>query len=228
MSLRTAELCAKLAASLGVDDRHRLALAEGRPRSLSRLGDQRGAAWISRRWEGLPTVAIVSTIGRTCRAVIVGPKLLVRCLLLATLAAALAGCCCRRSATVYDPNYGQLVHDMCDAEVHPLPPVEAISPVIDALAGPHSVDDYVRVALATNPNVQAAQKKVEAAAYRVPQAASLDDPDVSAEGWPFFPNVPQTASGRMTADVNVSQKIPWYGKLRTKADAAESELNMSR
>ncbi len=146
-------------------------------------------------------------------------------LLIATLLIAAVGCC-HRPAQVYDPHYCELACDMWTAKIHPLPPVETVAPVVDPLAGPHSVDEYMAVALAQNPNVQAAQKKVEAVAYRVPQAASLQDPEISVMGWPFFPNVPQTASGRMTADVNVSQKIPWCGKLRAQSDAAEAEVNM--
>jgi outer membrane protein TolC len=69
---------------------------------------------------------------------------------------------------------------------------------------------------------------VDAAALRVPQAASLNDPNVSVMSYPFYPYVPQTASGRMTVDVVASQEVPWCGKLRTKADAAQAEVDMAR
>ena len=57
---------------------------------------------------------------------------------------------------------------------------------------------------------------------QVPQAASLKDPMVDATGWPFYPNVPQTASGRMTVDLMVSQEVPWYGKLGAKGCRSRS------
>jgi outer membrane protein TolC len=69
---------------------------------------------------------------------------------------------------------------------------------------------------------------MEALAHQVPVAASLPDPMIDAIGWPFFPNVPQTASGRMTADLMVSQHVPWHGKLQAKAAAAEAETNAAR
>jgi outer membrane protein TolC len=96
------------------------------------------------------------------------------------------------------------------------------------LAGPHSVDEYVAYALSQNPRVQAQRNLVAATAQRVPQAASLEDPTVGVVGYPFFPNVPQTASGRMVADVEVAQTVPWFGKLDAKACAAEAETDMAR
>ncbi|MGD9722642.1 MAG: TolC family protein [Pirellulales bacterium] len=106
--------------------------------------------------------------------------------------------------------------------------VRALDPQIPQLAGPHPVEDYVSYALQQNPQIQAKRNRVEAAAQRVPQAASLRDPTVAASGFPFPPYVLQTAGGRMTANVAASQEVPWFGKLRTKADAAEAEVNMAR
>lgn len=108
-------------------------------------------------------------------------------------------------------------------------PVEAsVSPISDELGGPQPVENLVRFALAQNAGVQAARKRVEAAAMRVPQAASLKDPMLDVTGWPIYPNVPQQAGGRMTADVTVSQEVPWFGKLDTRASAAEEEANAAR
>jgi outer membrane protein, heavy metal efflux system len=90
------------------------------------------------------------------------------------------------------------------------------------------VDDYVRYALSQNAGLQAARSRVVAAAQRVPQAAALDDPMLDIDGWPFYPYVPQTAAGRMTADIMVRQEVPWFGKLRTRASAAEAEVNATR
>lgn len=96
------------------------------------------------------------------------------------------------------------------------------------LAGPHSVDEYVAQALAHNPRLQAQRNLVEAAQQRVPQAASLQDPTVGVMGYPFFPHVQQTAAGRMTADLVVSQMVPWFGKLDSQAQAAAAEADMAR
>ena len=106
--------------------------------------------------------------------------------------------------------------------------IQAVDPQVPQLAGPHPVDEYVSYALLQNPQIQAKRNRVEAAAQRVPQAASLRDPMVAAGGYPFFPYALQTAGGRMTANVAVSQEVPWFGKLRTKANAVEAEVNMAR
>ena len=58
------------------------------------------------------------------------------------------------------------------------------NPVVQELAGPHDVDEYVRVALLQNPRVQAARLLVESKIARVPQAASLVDPTLNVMGWP--------------------------------------------
>jgi outer membrane protein TolC len=129
---------------------------------------------------------------------------------------------------VRDAEYPHVVHAVKQASFSPNPAAAAVAPVAADLEGPQPVDRLIQYALNQNPNVQAARKRLEAAALEVPQAASLKDPMLDATGWPFFPNVPQTASGRMTVDLMVSQEVPWYGKLRAKAAAAEAEANAAR
>jgi len=142
------------------------------------------------------------------------------------LIALLAGC--RSAQQVRDPEYAQVAYTVYQAWQDPMPAEAAVSPVVYELAGPRPVEEYVRFALSQNAGVQAARKRMEAAAMRVPQAASLKDPMLDVTGWPFFPNVPQTASGRMTVDIMVSQQVPWFGKLDTQAAAAEEEVNAAR
>lgn len=105
---------------------------------------------------------------------------------------------------------------------------QAVDPQVPQLAGIHAVEDYVSYALAQNPQIQARRNRVEAAAQRVPQAASLRDPNVTVSGYPFSSYALQTANGRLTANVGASQELPWFGKLRTQANAAEAEVNMAR
>ena len=88
------------------------------------------------------------------------------------------------------------------------------------LQGPHPVEFYVEHALANNPAIQAAAFDLDAARYRVPQVTSLEDPMLEAKGYPFFPNVPQTAAGRVTGGLGVSQKVPWPGKLGLQGEIA--------
>ena len=90
------------------------------------------------------------------------------------------------------------------------------------------MEAYIQYALMQNPDIEAVRKKVDALASRVPQAASLDDPMLAVMGYPFYPAVPQTASGRSTVRMSASQQVPWLGKLQTKADAAEAEVFAAR
>ena len=135
---------------------------------------------------------------------------------------------CKTAHPVRDPEYARVSQAVHASWQAPLPPAEVLNPVAHELAEPQLVGAYIQFALSQNPGIQAARKRVDAAAMRVPQAASLKDPMLDVTGWPFFPNVPQTASGRMTVDMMVSQEVPWFGKLSTKAAAAEEEVNAAR
>jgi outer membrane protein TolC len=137
----------------------------------------------------------------------------------------LGGC---RSSEIRDPEYTDILDSVASIDVDSGWDNRSLAPVMPDLAGPHPVEDYITVALSQNPQIQAARKRVEALAHRVPQAASLEDPMLGVMGFPFHPNVPQTASGRATAGVTASQKVPWFGKLQTAAEAAEAEVDSGR
>ncbi len=135
---------------------------------------------------------------------------------------------CKSTHKIHDPEYAQVAYDVQQAW-HTEQPVErAVNPVYQDLAGPQPVEAYVNFALSQNAGVQAARKSMEAAAMRVPQAASLKDPMLSIVGWPFYPYVPQTAAGRTATEAMVSQEVPWFGKLQAQSQAAEAEVNMAR
>ena len=147
------------------------------------------------------------------------------CLLITVFA---AGTGCKGAWQVRDPEYPQVAYAANQA-LHAQVPVEAaIDPVVDQLSGPHPVEDYLQFALMQNAGIQSARKRMEAAAMRVPQEASLSDPRISATGWPFYPYVNQTAGGRVVSDVSISQEVPWQGKLQAQSQAAQAELDMAR
>jgi outer membrane protein TolC len=135
---------------------------------------------------------------------------------------------CRMADRARTPQYAAVSYAAVQASFDPVSVAAAVNPVVAELAGPHPVEDYVSFALSQNAGIQAARSRVEAAAMRVPQAASLKDPMLGVTGWPIYPNVPQTASGRMTVDMMVSQEVPWRGKLGNRAAAAEQEVNAAR
>lgn len=130
---------------------------------------------------------------------------------------------CRSANLVHDPEYVRDVHRAHEAGT--LSSGSELAPVVNELGGPHSVDTYVRHALTQNPDIQAARKQVEAAAFRVPQAASLQDPMFQMT---TYPEPVQTAAGQQELLLNVSQKFPWFGKLRAQADVAEFNTKVVR
>ncbi len=143
------------------------------------------------------------------------------CLLSVTVL--LAGC--KSARQMRDPDYAQISESVYRSWRSPAPIDEAINPVLPLLEGPHPVEEYIRFALRQNPGIQAARKKIEAFAYQVPVAASLQDPTV---GMTTFVEQVQTAAGQQEFALGANQLFPWFGKLNTRAELAESETNVAR
>jgi len=121
-----------------------------------------------------------------------------------------------------DPSaIGQIPHASAGSTTY----YAAVPPSAPSLAGPHPLAFYIGHALSQNPDIEVARKKVDAAAYRVPQAASLRDPML---GVTVFPEPVQTAAGQQEVSLSASQQLPWVGKLGTRAAAAEADANMAR
>ncbi len=132
---------------------------------------------------------------------------------------------CRSARCIRDPEFAQEV-DRIDQVAYQSPvttPIE--SPVSQDLSGQNSVDVYIHYALSQNPDIQASRKNIEAAAFRVPQVSSLQDPIVSMSA---YPESVQTAAGEQQFKLDVKQKFPWHGKLRSRANAAEANTNVAR
>lgn len=75
-------------------------------------------------------------------------------------------------------------------------------------------------ALRSNPELQTARLRWDAAKERVPQVSALDDPDL---GFTYYGEQAQTRVGEVQAGFKASQKIPFYGKLRLRGEVAENE-----
>ncbi len=148
-------------------------------------------------------------------------KLIGLCLLVATTQ--VVGC--RTSRQIRDPEYAQVVRTMQRAQSASQAAFVATAPVISEFAGPHSVEQYIQVALAQNPKIQAARKKMESFAHQVPVAASLPDPTLSVTAQP---ESVQTAAGQQEMIVAAQQKFFWFDKLNTRASLAESQANVAR
>lgn len=91
-----------------------------------------------------------------------------------------------------------------------------------------SVDDCVRIALASHPKLVAARARVVAAQNRVPQAKALADPTLDNTFWPIQSNSLQTAGGRMQNQIGIAQQVPWPEKLRAKAAIACREVQIAQ
>jgi len=153
------------------------------------------------------------------------PAINARAFVVAFCATAIAVTGCRSANQVRQPEYHQLSHSISQSWNHPAPVEQAAAPVAYELAGPHSVEEYIQFGLMQNPKIQAARMRVESAAAKVPQAASLQDPmfgvTVQAEQV-------QTAAGQQELALAASQKVPWFGKLQTSAAVAERGLDATR
>jgi outer membrane protein TolC len=110
----------------------------------------------------------------------------------------------------------------------PLPEQESDSSLAETGAGQRSVDEYLHLALASHPKILAARSKVVAAQERFPQAIALPDPMAETVFFPIQALALQTADGRMTDQVGISQEFPFPEKRRTKGEIANHEVGMAQ
>ncbi len=146
-----------------------------------------------------------------------------QCLGLAAIVLSTAGC--RGPRQIRTSDYAGAVNQVSYSVASPAAAADATSPDAPDLGGPHPVETYISYALSQNPDIEVARKRVDAAAYRVPQAASLRDPTFGAA---VLPSPVETAAGRQEVSLTASQHLPWYGKLNTKAATAEADANVAR
>lgn len=97
-------------------------------------------------------------------------------------------------------------------------PLEPL-PVPDAAKG-LTLAKLLVVAVENNPSLAAARSKAAARGWKVPQVKSLDDPMVSTT---LFLDSIETAAGSQDVIVSVSQKLPWFGKLKLRGQVASAD-----
>lgn len=94
---------------------------------------------------------------------------------------------------------------------------------------PADLNRLIQEALEHNPEIIAAQKRVNAAKARISQARSLEDPTIRAGSYDMS-NSPINVNGQtemLQQRYGVSQKIPFPGKLRLRGEVAAEETNMT-
>jgi outer membrane protein TolC len=98
---------------------------------------------------------------------------------------------------------------------------QAFAASSDLLTGSQQITviQLVELALAHNPGLKAQQAAAEAAQYRIIPAGALDDPALS------YSAGPGTLSGpsRFNQQLELSQPLPWPGKLALRKQAAQEE-----
>ncbi len=132
---------------------------------------------------------------------------------------------CRSGGQISDVRYNRLSHDYVNAQNQPAYATSVANPVAPQYSGRHSVEEYLQLGMGQNPEIQEARLMVESLANRVPQAASLPDPLLGATA---YPAPIQTAAGEQDFALSLNQKIPWRGKLATRAAVAEQDVNSAR
>jgi outer membrane protein, heavy metal efflux system len=83
-----------------------------------------------------------------------------------------------------------------------------------------SLPELLMLAVENNPRLAAARTKAAAHGWKVPQVTSLDDPMVSST---VFLDAIETAAGAQNAALSISQKFPWFGKLRLRGEIASAD-----
>jgi len=83
-----------------------------------------------------------------------------------------------------------------------------------------SLESYLSRAQMANPQLKAFQRRYDAAMQRIPQVSALPDPMFQIT---HFVESVQTRTGPQENVLMFSQKIPWFGKLSSRADAASAE-----
>ncbi|MEZ6190727.1 MAG: TolC family protein [Phycisphaerales bacterium] len=90
----------------------------------------------------------------------------------------------------------------------------------DGLAGVGAIDTYIAAALSDNPDIKAAQQRVERLRERIPQAKALPDPMATFT----FGELAQTAAGQVDYIVGVQQSLPFPGTLDARGELARQEV----
>lgn len=112
-----------------------------------------------------------------------------------------------------------------------LPPPSPSKILLASLRTP-ALQDLAAEVLERNPDVERARRSAAAAAVRAPQVRAMPDP-MAALTWFVLP--PETRAGPQVLNVSIRQKLPWFGKLALReqaalyaAAAAEAEVEVQR
>ena len=86
-----------------------------------------------------------------------------------------------------------------------------------------AIDEAVK----NNPEIHAAQRRVEAARARAGHATYLEDPEVNIEAWGVPLNQPLRYRSANPLVFGVRQKLPFFGKLGLKGEMAGEDVRIA-
>lgn len=93
---------------------------------------------------------------------------------------------------------------------------------------PDRLSELISTALARHPRIQAARRRVAAAANEIPQARALPDPMLNNTFWPIEDHALQTAAGRVGHQMGINQQVPWPAKLDSRAAIAARDVEVAQ
>ena len=140
------------------------------------------------------------------------------------LIASLAGCA---SPPQSDPHYAATENHIHQVVAHDVSHVPELIQTDGEIEGEHPLGYYVQLALGRNPEILAAQRSISAWSEVIPQVTAFDDPMLVDTFQPFDDHSVQTAAGRAPNTLMLSQKFPWYGKLETRGQIAEQDVQIA-
>jgi len=94
------------------------------------------------------------------------------------------------------------------------------APLAQAQAAPTTLSDYLTRGQEANPDLHAFAARYEAARARIAQASALPDPMLQVS---HFVESVQTRTGPQLNIFMLNQRLPWFGQLDGRAQAAEAE-----
>jgi len=95
-------------------------------------------------------------------------------------------------------------------------------------AGPAiTLDEAERIAMAGNPEIAVAARRVAVVEAHIPVAGALDDPSVMYRGWGVPLNQPQNFNAAQNM-FSISQTFPGRGKLALRTSVAQSDVDVAK
>lgn len=101
------------------------------------------------------------------------------------------------------------------------------TPRTEATGPAMTLEDVERIALARNPEIEVAVRRVAVAKAHVPVAGALDDPAAMYRGWGVPLNQPQNFNAAQNM-FSIGQTFPGAGKRALRTSVAESDVDVAK